>query len=472
MEHPQVFCDECDAQVCGTRYKCCVCEDYDICESCFVFGHNADHPPNHPLLVIRRPVHGEVVLPQLHPPASVGRHPYVQTSTCKACNIQLKTELAYLCLQCPVECTFCYGCAESHSPPSHLLVYGKRNLRHSDFYIPKPPRKPQPAAICNCGVPLVHVEAQSILGYDGVICDECDEWIAPIDTVWHCANGPNSAHLEGYDCCNTCIKKSQPQVGCTCGVALQANTAERCYGGQKVVCDSCDRSVEHPSTPVWHCPQRSCQRHPTGYDICPSCAANPPQVPKQLLKVKVRPGRKTDLKGILAIEHACFPEQPYDSSYFENCLSKDSYFFHIAETPEEQVVGYIMMKKRKERSDNRWWMPDCFQQPPCYGAIHSLGVLPSFRQHGIGDSLLSACVQVGKSDPTMTRMELTVSTANVGAQKMYKKHGFCLKRERKGYYLEAALDERDGYEMELQLRQPFPNTSGLTTTTSQQQGNQ
>eukprot|EP00026_Physarum_polycephalum_P006536 Phypoly_transcript_06584.p1 GENE.Phypoly_transcript_06584~~Phypoly_transcript_06584.p1 ORF type:complete len:510 (+),score=78.76 Phypoly_transcript_06584:83-1531(+) len=44
--HENVTCDGCQGPVVGIRYKCSVCPDYDLCESCEVKGdiHNASHP--------------------------------------------------------------------------------------------------------------------------------------------------------------------------------------------------------------------------------------------------------------------------------------------------------------------------------------------------------------------------------------------------------------------------------------------
>ena len=34
VEHSHVLCDICDETIKGTRWKCLVCEDYDICSGC------------------------------------------------------------------------------------------------------------------------------------------------------------------------------------------------------------------------------------------------------------------------------------------------------------------------------------------------------------------------------------------------------------------------------------------------------
>lgn len=52
--HDNVVCDGCDGSVVGIRYKCSVCPDYDLCETCEVKG--GIHDASHPLLKITVPI--------------------------------------------------------------------------------------------------------------------------------------------------------------------------------------------------------------------------------------------------------------------------------------------------------------------------------------------------------------------------------------------------------------------------------
>lgn len=52
--HPNVTCDGCDGPVIGTRFKCSVCPNYDLCSSCQAKGKHTEHallPIWHPLQV-------------------------------------------------------------------------------------------------------------------------------------------------------------------------------------------------------------------------------------------------------------------------------------------------------------------------------------------------------------------------------------------------------------------------------------
>ncbi|MBN3302621.1 sequestosome-1 isoform X2 [Amia ocellicauda] len=43
MVHPHVTCDGCEGQVAGTRFKCTVCPDYDLCSTCQAKGLHKEH---------------------------------------------------------------------------------------------------------------------------------------------------------------------------------------------------------------------------------------------------------------------------------------------------------------------------------------------------------------------------------------------------------------------------------------------
>lgn len=52
QRHPNVFCDGCEKEIIGSRYKCLECNDYDLCQDC----HNKNMHPDHSMLKIVTPM--------------------------------------------------------------------------------------------------------------------------------------------------------------------------------------------------------------------------------------------------------------------------------------------------------------------------------------------------------------------------------------------------------------------------------
>jgi len=58
--HTGIWCDICDQNIHGIRYKCTICRDYDLCETC-----ELKHDRSHPLIKLNLPVK-QVVDPFMH----------------------------------------------------------------------------------------------------------------------------------------------------------------------------------------------------------------------------------------------------------------------------------------------------------------------------------------------------------------------------------------------------------------------
>lgn len=43
VTHTNVICDVCDVVICGTRFKCAICPDYDLCAKCERRGNHNHH---------------------------------------------------------------------------------------------------------------------------------------------------------------------------------------------------------------------------------------------------------------------------------------------------------------------------------------------------------------------------------------------------------------------------------------------
>lgn len=69
QEHPGIVCDGCDGKVIGRRYKCTVCPDYDLCQSCEAKGIHAEHN----FVVYDTPTHPGFGFPFSWPPRPQGQ---------------------------------------------------------------------------------------------------------------------------------------------------------------------------------------------------------------------------------------------------------------------------------------------------------------------------------------------------------------------------------------------------------------
>lgn len=42
-KHEGVVCDSCSEPICGFRYKCVTCDNYDLCQKCEMLGSHPQH---------------------------------------------------------------------------------------------------------------------------------------------------------------------------------------------------------------------------------------------------------------------------------------------------------------------------------------------------------------------------------------------------------------------------------------------
>lgn len=75
--------------------------------------------------------------------------------------------------------------------------------------------------------------------------------------------------------CPLCRAKFGFSASCICGMTLEVHrVSDPClYGGTGVLCDHCAQNIPG-SQSVYHCPRGSCEEHPSGYDICYTCAGH------------------------------------------------------------------------------------------------------------------------------------------------------------------------------------------------------
>ena len=133
--HSNITCDSCHVKnFFGYRYKCSVCDDYDLCSNCFEDRKESGlHKSNHPLKVIRSPdvssKYGKIFslgLPKLQ--VFLSQHSVIHDASCKSCNNGEKIKgLLFICDDCRGY-RLCYNCfkigkaTENHEKSHCLLI--------------------------------------------------------------------------------------------------------------------------------------------------------------------------------------------------------------------------------------------------------------------------------------------------------------------------------------------------------------
>ena|SRR3990167_779975 len=137
----------------------------------------------------------------------------------------------------------------------------------------------------------------------------------------------------------------------------------------------------------------------------------------------IRPMRAEDIPAVLAIE-----KQVSLVPWTKEVLTHHLPQYTIVDTIGKVVLGYAVMSVH-----------------PGYSHIKLIGVLPEEQGQGIGTDLLRACIQ-RSVDSGNTKIELEVSTENLVAIALYKKHGFKVQDILANYY-SAGKGNRHAYLM-------------------------
>lgn len=135
----------------------------------------------------------------------------------------------------------------------------------------------------------------------------------------------------------------------------------------------------------------------------------------------IRKAEEKDALAIAELEKVCFADPwSYDSVRYDISDNKLS-FYLVAET-DSRVVGYVGI----------WLIVD-------EGHITNVAVDPAYRRLGIGDALIETLLEV-TAEAGACRHTLEVRKSNQGAISLYRKHGFEVEGERKGYYEDNGED--------------------------------
>jgi [ribosomal protein S18]-alanine N-acetyltransferase len=128
-----------------------------------------------------------------------------------------------------------------------------------------------------------------------------------------------------------------------------------------------------------------------------------------------------DLDAIERIERASYPT-PWSRSMFAGELAKQSSLSISAVTPDEQLVGYLVLS----RYVDAWH-------------VMNVAVDPEYRRHGIATAMLARLFEVTRDDAERG-YTLEVRVSNLAAIALYESFGFVSRGVRRGYYTDNRED--------------------------------
>ena len=132
----------------------------------------------------------------------------------------------------------------------------------------------------------------------------------------------------------------------------------------------------------------------------------------------IEPASLRDLSGLRALEKVCFPQDAWPLLDLISVLTMPG-VVRLKAVCAGQMVGFIAGDVR--RAENVAW-------------IATIGVLPAYRQRGIGAALLQACEQ----NIPLSVLRLCVRTDNHAAILLYERFGYTRKGIWKAYYQDGA----------------------------------
>jgi ribosomal-protein-alanine N-acetyltransferase len=140
--------------------------------------------------------------------------------------------------------------------------------------------------------------------------------------------------------------------------------------------------------------------------------------------------RPRHLRRILAIERACFPEDPYTRAIFRELYRDAGPLFLVAKV-RRRIVAYMIACVCEDGA----------------AELVSVAVLPDFRRQGVAAAMLEfTCAALRNAG--VTALELMVRKDNTAAQRFYLQHGFRRLGLSPRYYGDGA----PGVRMRLSLR--------------------
>ena len=142
---------------------------------------------------------------------------------------------------------------------------------------------------------------------------------------------------------------------------------------------------------------------------------------REQLHVRIVPMTADHLDEVAELERICF-STPWSRNMLAEELDNALSAFLVALDESGKVVGYAGLQVVLDE-----------------GYIANIAVDPLFRRQGIGSALLDDAADFARQ-AGLAFLTLEVRRSNLGAQALYRRHGFCPAGVRKNYYRDPVED--------------------------------
>jgi ribosomal-protein-alanine N-acetyltransferase len=146
------------------------------------------------------------------------------------------------------------------------------------------------------------------------------------------------------------------------------------------------------------------------------------------IPVSLRRFEPRDLAHVVHINQVCLPEN-YSNGFYMDLYESYPETFIVAEIDRE-IIGYIMCRIESGFSGISLRNLSLSKK----GHIISIAVLPSYRNKGVGQTLIKQALQAMSTRYEARNCYLEVRSSNDNAISLYKKAGFEVEKTIRGYY--------------------------------------
>lgn len=150
---------------------------------------------------------------------------------------------------------------------------------------------------------------------------------------------------------------------------------------------------------------------------------------------KIRRATEKDLERVREINLVCLPEN-YPPFFFRDLWIRFGKSFYVAESPEGEVVGYIMCRVERKGGFFKHFIVKS-------GHVVSIAVLKEHRRKNLGYALMAYAMKSLYEDYQCDETYLEVRVTNKPAISLYEKLGYTIVKIAHRYY----LDGEDAYIM-------------------------